>query len=59
MFVTDAVFHELMSSLKAVLPENRLDMSVMRTVSQFEMWPYVPFAERSSLHHRFTATWRS
>ena len=35
--VTEAVFHELMSSLKVVLSLNSHDMSVMRTVSQFEM----------------------
>ena len=37
MLVTEAVFHELMSSLKVLLYWNRCDMSVMRTVSQFEM----------------------
>ena len=34
-------------------------MSVMRCVSQFAMGPYVSFAERSSLTHRFTAVWSS
>ncbi len=59
MLVTDAVFHELISSLKVYFVWNRFDMSVMRPVSQFAIGPYVSFAERSSLTHRFTAVWRS
>ena len=59
MSVTEDVFHELMSSLNVSLSLNSSFMSVMRPVSQFVIWPYVPIAERSSLNHRFTAAWSS
>ena len=38
-----------------VAAQNRKDMSVIRLVSQLEMWPYVAVAALASLHHAFTA----
>ena len=64
MVVTDAVFHEQMSSLKVshAVPhvqrvlgaaQNSPDMSVMLgwLVSQLEMWPYVAVAALWSANH--------